>query len=278
MPLEAGTLIPDMDANNPLGSDPKSEGDDHIRLVKRCTLGTFPAFVGTTATPKTVTLTEDQINDAALKSEANSFSQTQTFNALTSFNSAPRLANNIPLHGRNAALNDTLVLIKLDDSDRMIVGDDARVFSAIYHAESHRFLGIDGDAFSSTTKAAGSLLVRDISNATKKAGFRNPTFTSLANADHTAVLDDEAQVLSFSGTGNTIILPNLGVGTTISIINRAGGDNFVEAGATLGLQWLDGAGGPSAIPGTVTLAQGSIVTVYQIFSNQWEIWGNGISN
>ena len=66
MGLETGDFIPDLDANNPLGGDPKSQGDDHIRLIKRATQGSFPAFVGTTATPKSVTLTEDELNQLAV--------------------------------------------------------------------------------------------------------------------------------------------------------------------------------------------------------------------
>ena len=103
MPLESGTLIPDLDANNPLGSDPKSEGDDHLRLVKRCVQGSFAAFVGTTAVPKTVTLTEDQINDAGLQGRAN------TWALLNTFNTQVRLGNNIPISARVAALGRALV-------------------------------------------------------------------------------------------------------------------------------------------------------------------------
>ena len=62
MPLETGSFIPELDDNNPLGADNVSAGDDHIRLLKRCTTGSFGAFVGNTGTPKSVTLTEDQIN------------------------------------------------------------------------------------------------------------------------------------------------------------------------------------------------------------------------
>ncbi len=34
MPLETGTKISDLNAAWPLGSDPKSQGDDHLRLIK----------------------------------------------------------------------------------------------------------------------------------------------------------------------------------------------------------------------------------------------------
>jgi len=68
MPLETGTYISDLNASNPVGaSDPKSAGDDHIRLVKSTILATFPSVTGA------ITLTHTQINDAAIKSEANTF-------------------------------------------------------------------------------------------------------------------------------------------------------------------------------------------------------------
>lgn len=85
MPLETGTLIPELDENNPLGSDGKNQGDDHLRLLKRCVTGSFPAFVGTTAVPKSVTLTEDQINDAALKSVDQTIIGEWTFPNVTRF-------------------------------------------------------------------------------------------------------------------------------------------------------------------------------------------------
>lgn len=34
MPLESGTTIADLNASWPTGGDPKSEGDDHLRLLK----------------------------------------------------------------------------------------------------------------------------------------------------------------------------------------------------------------------------------------------------
>lgn len=41
MGLEAATLIHQLDANNPVSSDSKGQGDDHLRLIKTCLLGTF---------------------------------------------------------------------------------------------------------------------------------------------------------------------------------------------------------------------------------------------
>lgn len=47
MPLEAATFISGLNASNPVGvSDPKSQGDDHLRLIKSTLLNTFPNITG----------------------------------------------------------------------------------------------------------------------------------------------------------------------------------------------------------------------------------------
>ena len=46
MGLETGDFIEDLDPNWPLGTDPKNEGDDHIRLIKETIQGSFPGTSG----------------------------------------------------------------------------------------------------------------------------------------------------------------------------------------------------------------------------------------
>ena len=47
MALEAATYISGLNANNPVGaSDPKSQGDDHLRLIKSTVLNSFPNITG----------------------------------------------------------------------------------------------------------------------------------------------------------------------------------------------------------------------------------------
>lgn len=47
MPLEIATYISGLNASNPVGvSDPKSQGDDHLRLIKATLLNTFPNLTG----------------------------------------------------------------------------------------------------------------------------------------------------------------------------------------------------------------------------------------
>ena len=51
MALETGTYISDLVVTNPTATDPKSAGDDHLRLIKSTLKATFPNVTGaTTAT------------------------------------------------------------------------------------------------------------------------------------------------------------------------------------------------------------------------------------
>ena len=56
MSLENGPYINSLDPTNPPGSDPKSQGDDHLRLIKSTIKATFPNVVGP------VNLTDTQLN------------------------------------------------------------------------------------------------------------------------------------------------------------------------------------------------------------------------
>lgn len=46
MGLEAATFINDLVTSNPTGADGKSQGDDHLRLIKAVLQGTFPLAIG----------------------------------------------------------------------------------------------------------------------------------------------------------------------------------------------------------------------------------------
>jgi hypothetical protein len=46
MGIESGTYVTDLVATNPPGTDPKSQGDDHLRLIKSVLKNTFPGADG----------------------------------------------------------------------------------------------------------------------------------------------------------------------------------------------------------------------------------------
>ena len=84
MGLEVFDFIPDLVDTNPVGAtDPVSEGDDHLRGIKFTLQNQWPA-IGQNA----VTRTALQMNDAALRSEANIFTDENTFQDLTTFSAA----------------------------------------------------------------------------------------------------------------------------------------------------------------------------------------------
>ena len=73
MGLESVTYISDLVAANPLGTDAKSEGDDHIRRIKTGILGTFPNITGA------VTATHTELNFVdGVTSQLSGNSQTAT--------------------------------------------------------------------------------------------------------------------------------------------------------------------------------------------------------
>ena len=269
MPLEAGTLIPDLDANNPLGSDPKSEGDDHLRLIKRTVLGSFPAFVGTTAVPKTVALTEDQINDAALKSEA------ATISGAWEHTVPLLLANDIPLQARFSS-GPATDIVKMSSVDRLTFGSAGHHtdFFAATGANAFRYFVGGAEVSRGGTLADGGLLVGDQLGFFKKAGFRNPSGLSVPDGDYTILQNNEGQVLRRGHSNTDWICPVLEANTCITLINSSvTGTRIVASGTTL--EWYSGDGAQDT--GTRNMAGGSVVQLRYRTASVVEIWGNGIS-
>lgn len=70
MALETATYINQLDAANPLGSDPIASGDDHLRLIKSTLKATFPNITGA------VTKTQTDINNLATQSDLSTLQST----------------------------------------------------------------------------------------------------------------------------------------------------------------------------------------------------------
>lgn len=66
MALETGTYISDLTITNPTSTDPKSQGDDHLRLLKSTVKATFPNVTGAV----TATHTELNIMDGVTSTTA----------------------------------------------------------------------------------------------------------------------------------------------------------------------------------------------------------------
>lgn len=72
MALDNAQFIAELSITDPPGTDPLSQGDDQIRTTKRATFQSFPFIAAQ------VSLTDVQLNDAAIKAEANVFTANQT--------------------------------------------------------------------------------------------------------------------------------------------------------------------------------------------------------
>lgn len=77
MALETGTYISDLVATNPTATDPKSQGDDHLRLLKSTIKASFPNVSGA------VSATHTELNDVANKVVSGGALGTPSSGALT---------------------------------------------------------------------------------------------------------------------------------------------------------------------------------------------------
>ena len=177
------------------------------------------------------------------------------------------LPNNRPLLGRDLAGTGSFDLIFTDASDRLIIGDDARLKGAIYHASDHRFLGAEGDVFHSTSRALGSLLCRDLTDTDKKMGFRNPTrYVTNANADVIQDYEDAFVALNTGSTTLTFVALNLL--TRITVLNATGNGTAAQ-GSGMTLTHFTGTG---IANGNIAMSVGSVWDFFQITATIWYAW------
>ena len=122
MGLEAVTHISDLVITNPVGAtDPKSQGDDHIRNIKKALRTDFPNITGPVTSTQAelnildgVTLTAAQINDAARLSVANLFTAVQTITTgdnvaqLTAVGTTVRLK----IHGYHSSFGGAFIQVR----------------------------------------------------------------------------------------------------------------------------------------------------------------------
>ena len=266
MPLEAGNFIPELNANNPLGSDAKSEGDDHLRLIKRATQGSFPAFVGSTATPKSVSLTEDQVNDAALQSEAASITGAWVWAADLTIGTLQRLLmvddNTFP----QVVLDyDGLILNMGSSNRRTRINGETRIDFAVDGVITAKGADI----------ASGGMIVLDRNSAERKAGLRNPGFTNIA-ANRTIVQNDEGLILRLNLNGIALEFATMEVASAGMILTgpTISGCTLVEEIGTT-LRWADGSG--TVVTGTRNMAGNSVAQWSYLGANSVTLWGNGLS-
>lgn len=145
MALETATYIDDLDVSNPVGaSDPKSQGDDHIRLLKAVLKATFPNATGAY-----------DLNNFTQASVANVWTATQTFQS----DDAGATAGPVIYIKRNSAspaASDQIGLLDFIGKDSL--ANDVRYGGIIGFITDPTNGSMDGGLLF-TTQLAGSIVV-----------------------------------------------------------------------------------------------------------------------
>lgn len=182
MALESGSYVGDLNASNPAATDPKSQGDDHLRLIKAALLQSFPGFAGAV------------IATGVNGGSANAYTLTPTTalpgyvaNMVALFSPAAQNtgASTLNISGLGTKTIKTIDGATLSSAD-LVVG---QYYAAVYDGTDFRLLAVtkryvDGLAFSTAlpnqTGNGGKFLTTDGSAAAWSDTL--PTLTKLAGS------------------------------------------------------------------------------------------------
>jgi hypothetical protein len=237
-------------------------------MTKAVLKNQFPAFVGTTAVPKSVALSEEQLSDATLKSVAQTVTGKRTYDADQVMN------NTRALTGKTAAaVERSIATITAADLLRM---GDVLIDAEMRALASWRVrIGAAADtSLEVVSRALGALLVFSQDGVALKAAFRNPAQQGTVAPSGTLLQASEGQVVGYTGAAGVVFAPTLEAGTAITLQNRGTGEiTLTAAGVTL--NWFNGGG--SLATGTRKVAVNSVVQLWWRSAILVDVWGNGIS-
>jgi len=167
MGLETGTYLADLNPANPSGTDPKAQGDDHIRLIKAAARNSFAGFPGAVMVTGVETQGATE-NDYAVTvspapaayatamlvvfkaTHANTGAATLTVNSLSAkpvlnVDGTPLQSGDIPAGGLMAAFHDGTSFLLFSANDRAYRGGET-------YTGTHDFTGA---AVTAPTQGAG---------------------------------------------------------------------------------------------------------------------------
>lgn len=230
MGLETGTYINSLDADNPLGSDGKSAGDDHIRLLKSTIKATFPNVTGA------ITPTQTELNYVA---GVTSLIQTQ-LNGLSTNKQAAH--DNLTAESGLTGAADKL---------SYYTGLGAKALTSFF-AWGRSFLGAADVAAARTVLAAQEALVSGTNIKTVGGeSLLGSGDVTVGPTLGTAVAAASQTSIDFTGIPAgvnriTVMLYGLSLSSTSYPRFQLGDAGGVETSGYVGYDWYDQGGGGSA--------------------------------
>lgn len=294
MGLETGTYISDLNASNPIhATDPVSQGDDHIRLIKSVLLATFPNVDGAVNFTPTeanlldgltgVTGSGDLVASASptltgtLTAAAANFSGALTalsYGGITEANLVDKSANETISGDWDFAAITATSYGGITEAN-LLDKSAAETVSGVYDFSN----GLTTPSISDGSGAIdfGSTNISTDNDDAQEPGWKGiPQNTQ--NGNYTLVLGDAGKRIykASGGSGETITIPAnasvaFPIGTAIEIVNRGGGT--LSIAVTSDSLILYGAGST----GTRTLANNGKAIIEKVASTVWMIGGIGLS-
>lgn len=181
MALETGTYIDDLVATNPVSGDPKSEGDDHIRLLKSTIKATFPNVTGEVTPTHTELNRLDGITGPAAAKDGETFTGTNDFTGAVitvpnqSVGTSGMVAANVDYV--NATVTEATLPGQAGNDDKIMTTDgttadwSAEINTAVVKPAAGGEFVTETQTQTLTDKTLTDLILADDADPTKKANF-----------------------------------------------------------------------------------------------------------
>lgn len=223
MGLEAFNFIDSLVNTNPVGAtDPKSQGDDHLRGIKVVLLNSFPNFTGA------MSLTHTQLNDAGLKSEANTWTALNGFAAITATSYDSILAANLVDKSAAEAITggwtyDGILSTNLVDKSAV------ETISATWNFAAITATSYDGILATNLVGEISAIDTTVVNSDAAQPGYKGAPQRIIGASDSLVLTDMGKSIYLNAGSGQTLTIPANGsvafpIGTIIPISNDSGND------------------------------------------------------
>jgi hypothetical protein len=261
MALETATYISDLNAENPATNDPKSQGDDHLRLIKTVLKNTFAGFPGLVvatgveaqgATANDYTLTLSPVPAAYTSPMLASFKATHANTGaatlqIGALGTKPLIAVDGTALKSGDIENGGLVAVFYDGTSFfMISGNDRANRNGDTYSGTHDFTGatliapgksdVAGETYSGTHNFSGATVV--VATQVSSDNSTNPASTAFVQAAVSPIAGSNATSTSSLtiGTGAKSLTiqtgKNIVVGMFMTITSTASPENWMHGEVT----------------------------------------------